>query len=609
MHLAGVMHLDIAPANLTYDESADAVRLLDWGHALARDSHAPPIPPASELAIYAGPGMFDDVDPQPRDDVYSVACVIYEVLSGAHPYVEHPANTAAELQLTPTPIASLNADQNAVLALALSTSRKQPPVDMAQLIAVFEHGVASVPQASVAPLAKAPDPVRVPVRPAAASAAKPSPAAAPNDQLAARTASIEAMIGRDQSSRAQPPSAPEPDLVEPSIAHEYISAEDTMPPRAMASLAEEPTRLRVPRADEATAPPISASSPRERAEPFISLPSQPPVSRGPTSQTPPSHGPLSQPPRASGAMSQPPRSLGALSQPPRAQAPLSQPPLSHGAASQPQFSQPPRSQRPPSQQPLSQPPLSQPPLTARPATSQGTNTAAHRARPMDPEVDQLFRGTEFERTQPNQSRTRDWAVSVPLGLTITVASCVIGVVAGVWLASSGSGKRAAGSSDAPAVSAPAPVEATPAVAAPGPSGPAAESKPAAAGPADSAIAKPEPSPAPAVKPNAPEAVATPAPAIKPAAPPAATAPAPKPVAPAAAVPAPKPAAPPVAAAPPRPFVAPVAPVAPVANAPGAPQAGVDLLDATMATRALTERVARETEEELARMRAASKQSQ
>lgn len=625
MHAAGVLHLDIAPAHLTYDAGAEAVRLLDWGHALAIDSSAPPLEPASDLAIYAGPGLFGELDPQPRDDVYSAACVIYELLAGQHPYGGRTASAAAAAQLSPAPIAALHADQNAVLALALSTTRRQPAIDMAQLIAAFARAPSGaartaerMPNAALesTPTAVAPRPMKMPAvpnsipsatpasalapaaaatnaRPAASStatsgagAARPEavsakqPAAPATDGLAARTASIEAMIARDHTSRVKPPSDPDPELIEPSIAHELISADDTLPPRSVRK-----------RADEAPAAPASALH-EPRHDPFISSPSLPPAqsagSRGQVSMPPRSQGPMTQPPKAQGAPSQPPRSHAPFSKPPAAQAPHSQPPRSKPTVSQP---------------PLSQPPLSQPPLVER-GQSQ---SAGQRSRPMEADLDQVFRGTEFE-TGPGIPRKREWAVTLPLGLTITLASCVIGVVAGVWLAGSGaSAKRGA---DAPATApAQSEVRQSPAVAAP-----AAETNPAAVAPAAPTVAKPAAdatamppgdaakSPADTTQANAAPKPAVP-PVVAPAvgAAPATVAPSagatPKPAAPVIA--APKPAAPPVAAAP-RPPVVPRP--APAAAVPAAPE-GVDLLDATMATRALTERVARETEEELARQRA------
>lgn len=620
MHAAGVLHLDIAPAHLTYDPAGDAVRLLDWGHALPIDSPAPTLAPGAEAGIYAGPGMFGEVEPQPRDDVYATACVIYELLTGQHPYDECTAAEAAAMQLVPAPIATLNADQNAVVARALNVTGEQPAIEMAQLIAVFEgreRGVAaaapraleqtpgaasalpprylsvpvapaSLPAVSSAPRRSEPPANTSPAKPSSANVAPGGVSAPPvmrpaaplteQDALAARTASIEAMIAREASSRAQPPGGPEPELVEPSIAHELVSPDDTMPPRTP-PLSEEETRLAIPPASPAFREAAqNAVTGESRRDPFITSASLPPIAHGPQSQPPRTHAPFSRPP---------------ASQPPRSQSPFSQPPLS--------------------QQPLSQPPLSQPPLAERARAPAPTRSAGPRSRPLEADVAQVLRGTEFDRTRPNLlSQPRGWAVSLPLGLTITLASCVIGVVAGMWLAGSGSsGKRAAATAPN---AAPVGGEAARASASPAPAG--ADAKPAAVAlpRGEAAATKPPAESTPTAPPLAPPNTAVPqaAPTPKPA-PPVATstptvaptvAPAPKPVAPPVAAP-PKPAAPPPVAVAPRPAVAPK-PAAPVANVPGAAPApvGVDLLDATMATRALTERVARETEEELARQRGA-----
>jgi len=64
------------------------------------------------------------MDADPRDDVYSVACLTYELLSGQRPYGGEVAPRALEHSLTAKPIRALSRAQNEILASALCLHRK-----------------------------------------------------------------------------------------------------------------------------------------------------------------------------------------------------------------------------------------------------------------------------------------------------------------------------------------------------------------------------------------------------------------------------------------------------------------------------------------------------
>ena len=86
-HAHGITHGDIKPDNIYLTTSGD-VRLLDFGVApesmvSAAQGDVPATPVAAAATrVYASPEVLAGDDPEPRDDVFSLSCVIYEMLAG-----------------------------------------------------------------------------------------------------------------------------------------------------------------------------------------------------------------------------------------------------------------------------------------------------------------------------------------------------------------------------------------------------------------------------------------------------------------------------------------------------------------------------------------------
>ncbi len=73
---------------------------------------------------YASPEMFADAPPDPRDDIYALACITYELLTGEHPFAGRPANEVKQLGLTPAAIPGLTERQWKGLLCGLSLERE-----------------------------------------------------------------------------------------------------------------------------------------------------------------------------------------------------------------------------------------------------------------------------------------------------------------------------------------------------------------------------------------------------------------------------------------------------------------------------------------------------
>ena len=89
------------------------MKVLDFGTA----HDIQPAPPAQALEAggastvvtrtYASPEVLDGLPPEPRDDLFSLACVAYEMLAGRHPFSRVPANQARSQDMEVLPIADL----------------------------------------------------------------------------------------------------------------------------------------------------------------------------------------------------------------------------------------------------------------------------------------------------------------------------------------------------------------------------------------------------------------------------------------------------------------------------------------------------------------------
>ena len=146
-HEKKLIHSDFKPGNC-FLLSDGHVKLLDFGIARAstrtdEERENTMFDPAKLSAVtpaYATPEMFAGMNPDPRDDIYGLACVAYQLLAGGkHPYNKVASPKIKELGIKPKPIKGLNRRQQKTLMKALTVVREDRIDDVSK----FAEGMRS----------------------------------------------------------------------------------------------------------------------------------------------------------------------------------------------------------------------------------------------------------------------------------------------------------------------------------------------------------------------------------------------------------------------------------------------------------------------------------
>jgi serine/threonine protein kinase len=145
-HAAGIVHRDIKPSNLMVTPSL-GIKIIDFGIARLLADNSPRLTmPAHTVGTiaYMSPEQAQGIDVDGRADLYSLGCVLYQLLSGRPPFFSSLPGALLMMQVMdrPVPLNVVRPDLPApVCALVTDLMEKERgarPADAAQVISRIE---------------------------------------------------------------------------------------------------------------------------------------------------------------------------------------------------------------------------------------------------------------------------------------------------------------------------------------------------------------------------------------------------------------------------------------------------------------------------------------
>jgi serine/threonine protein kinase len=141
-HNKQIVHSDFKPGNCFLTKSG-VIKVFDFGIAQATKLQGAQHGEVTKFdagtlgaltPAYASCEMIDGEAPDPRDDIYAFGCVIYELLTGKHPFNKKSAAEARDQKLAPLPIKKLTRRQWKALQKSLAFRRADRSASIDELL-------------------------------------------------------------------------------------------------------------------------------------------------------------------------------------------------------------------------------------------------------------------------------------------------------------------------------------------------------------------------------------------------------------------------------------------------------------------------------------------
>jgi serine/threonine protein kinase len=133
-HSLGIVHGDLKPTNVVVGEDGN-VTLIDFGSAANPEGAVglPPGPTAATTALYASPQALAGKSAEISDDIFSLACLSYGLLSGGrHPFGRRPSLEDGRAKLAPTYVSAIPRELFEIIERGLAVEARSRPASASE---------------------------------------------------------------------------------------------------------------------------------------------------------------------------------------------------------------------------------------------------------------------------------------------------------------------------------------------------------------------------------------------------------------------------------------------------------------------------------------------
>jgi len=154
-HNLKIVHRDIKPANILIDDQSQVAKLADFGVVKSPFTAITQTGTAVGSPGYMSPEQIDNLEVDPRSDLFSFGIVLYEMITGAHPFLKDTVQATffATVSGKYTPISALREDVPEklirIVEKALIADKKLRIIDASELCSMIAGCMDDIPRRTV----------------------------------------------------------------------------------------------------------------------------------------------------------------------------------------------------------------------------------------------------------------------------------------------------------------------------------------------------------------------------------------------------------------------------------------------------------------------------